>query len=84
MENTKTTGNSIQHIFESLQHFQRSGSREVCFSLQMKGSFHTMYHQEIQMFRHENTQNVQLHRLHLQRQSILESSIPAPVPQQRA
>ena len=36
MENTKNTGNSIQHIFKSLQHFQRSGSRKVCFSLQRK------------------------------------------------
>jgi hypothetical protein len=38
MENTKTTRNSIQHTFEHLQHFQRSGSRKVCFSLQSKGN----------------------------------------------
>jgi len=42
VKNTKTTGNSIQHIFKSLQHFQRSASRKVCFSLQKKSSFHTM------------------------------------------
>lgn len=72
MENTKTTGNSIQHIFKSLQHFQRSGSRKVCFSLQRKGSFHSVYCQEIQMVWHENMQTVQLHWLHLQHQSVLE------------
>ena len=31
MENTKTTGNSIQHIFKSLQQFQRSGSWKFVF-----------------------------------------------------
>ena len=72
MENTKTTGNSIQHIFKSLQHFQRSGSRKVCFSLQRKGSFQTMYCQDIQMFQHEDIWTVFLHWLHLQYQSVLE------------
>ena len=70
--NTKTTENSIQHTFKRLQHFQRSGNRKVCFSLQRKGSFQTMYCQEMQMFRHENIQTVQLHWLYLQHQSVLE------------
>ena len=80
VENTKSTGNSIQHIFKSLQHFQRSGSRKVCFSLQRKGSFQTMYCQEMQMFQHENIQTVQLHWLHLQHQSVLEEGQTMPSP----
>ena len=72
MKNTKTTGNSIQHIFKSLLHFQRSGRRKFCFSLQMKGSFHVMYCQEMKMFGLENIQTVQLLLLHLQHQSVLE------------
>ena len=61
-------------------YFQRSGSRRVCFSLQRKGSFQTMYCQEIQMFWHENTQTVHLHWLHLQHQSVLGEGQKMPSP----
>jgi len=39
MENRKSAGNSLQHIFKSLRHFQRSCCRKVCFFLQRTGSF---------------------------------------------
>ena len=39
MENTKTTGNSIQHIFKSLQQFQRSGSWKFVFLFKGKAVF---------------------------------------------
>ena len=38
VENTKLSGNSIKHIFKSLQHFQRTGSRKV-FLLKGKAVF---------------------------------------------
>ena len=80
MDNTKSTGNSIQHIFKSLKYFHRSGSRKVFFSHQRTGSFQTMYSQEIQMFWHENIQTVQLFCLHLQHQSVLEEGQTKPIP----
>ena len=78
--NTKITGNSVQYIFKSLQHFHRSGSRKFVFLFRRKLVFKTMYCQEIQMFQHANTQTVQLHWLHLQHQSVLEEGQTMPSP----
>ena len=58
--------------FQKFTTLPKIRQQKICFSLQRKGSFQTMYCQETQMFQHENTQTVQLHWLHLQHQSVLE------------
>ena len=63
--------------FTTLPKFRQ---QKLCFSLQRKGSFQTMYCQEIQMLRHENTQTMQLHWLHLQYQSVLGEGQTMPSP----
>jgi hypothetical protein len=66
--------------FQKFTTLPKIRKQKICFSLQSKGNFQTMYCQEIQMFHHENIQTVQLHWLHLQHQSVLDEGQTMPCP----
>jgi hypothetical protein len=68
----------LHSIFSKVYSTSNDQAAEKFFSLQIKGSFQTMYCQE--MFLHENTPTVQMHWLHLQHQSALEERETMPCP----